>query len=73
MSQLLVGMWNLPGPEMEPMSPALAGRFLSTVPLGRSPNIPHFIVSLLQILTMISLFLLVDIHKFITSKIFSDD
>ena len=58
---------------MEPMSPALAGRFLSTVPLGRSPNIPHFIMSLLQILTMISLFLLVDIHKFITSKIFSDD
>ena len=30
------GTWNLPGPETEPMSPALAGRFLSTVPLGKS-------------------------------------
>ena len=72
-SQLLLGMWNLPGPEIEPMPPALAGGFLSTVPLGRSPNIPHFIMSLLQILTMISFFLLIDIHKFITLKIFSDD
>ena len=41
-SQLLLGMWNLPGPEMEPMSPALAGRFLFTVPLGRSPIIQSF-------------------------------
>ena len=24
------GMWNLPGPEIKPMSPALAGRFLTT-------------------------------------------
>ena len=32
------GMWNLPGPEIEPISPALAGRFLSTIPtpLGKS-------------------------------------
>ena len=25
-------MWSLPGPGIEPMSPALAGEFLSTVP-----------------------------------------
>ena len=25
-----LGVWNLPGPEIEPVSPALAGRFLST-------------------------------------------
>ena len=25
-------MWDLPGPGFEPMSPALAGRFLTTVP-----------------------------------------
>ena len=25
-------MWNLPGPGIEPVSPALAGEFLSTVP-----------------------------------------
>ena len=29
-------MRNLPGPEIEPVSPALAGGFLSTAPLGKS-------------------------------------
>ena len=29
-------MWNLPGPGIEPMSPALADGFLSTLPPGRS-------------------------------------
>ena len=28
-------MWDLPGPGLEPMSPALAGGFLTTVPPGR--------------------------------------
>ena len=27
-------MWDLPGPGLEPMSPALAGGFLTTVPTG---------------------------------------
>jgi len=27
---LLHGMWDLPGPGIEPMSPSLAGRFLTT-------------------------------------------
>ena len=35
-AQLLCGMWDLPGPGLEPMSPALAGRFLTTVPPGKS-------------------------------------
>ena len=30
-TQLLRGMWDLPGPGLEPLSPALAGRFLTTV------------------------------------------
>ena len=34
---LLCGMWDLPGPGIEPMSPALADRFLTTVPPGKSP------------------------------------
>ena len=34
-AQLLSGMWDLPGPGLEPMSPALAGRFLTTVPPGK--------------------------------------
>ena len=29
-------MWNLPGPGIELMSPALTGGFLSTVPPGKS-------------------------------------
>ena len=30
-------MWDLPGPGLEPMSPALAGRFLTTPPPGKPP------------------------------------
>ena len=33
-AQLLRGMWDLPGPGLEPVSPALAGRFSSTAPPG---------------------------------------
>ena len=29
-------MWDLPGPGLEPVSPALPGRFLTTVPSGKS-------------------------------------
>ena len=32
---LLCGMWDLPGPGLEPMSPALAGRFLTSAPPGK--------------------------------------
>ena len=28
-------MWDLPGPGIEPMSPALAGRFFTTEPLRK--------------------------------------
>ena len=34
-AQLLRGMWDLPGPGLEPVTPALAGRFLTTVPPGK--------------------------------------
>ena len=34
--QLLRGMWDLPGPGLEPMPPALADRFLTTVPPEKS-------------------------------------
>ena len=36
-AQLLRGMWDLPRPGLEPGSPALAGRFPSTVPPGKPP------------------------------------
>ena len=35
-TELLHGMWNLPGAGMEPVSPALAGGFLTTGPPGES-------------------------------------
>ena len=34
-AQLLCGMWDLPGPGLEPMSPALARGFLTTAPPGK--------------------------------------
>ena len=34
-AQLLRGMWDLPRPGLEPVSPALAGRFSTTVPPGK--------------------------------------
>ncbi|KAM7238053.1 hypothetical protein CapIbe_011011 [Capra ibex] len=36
-AQLLLGMWDLPRPGIEPMSPALVGRFLTTGPPGKVP------------------------------------
>ena len=40
-AQLLHGMWNLPRPGLEPMSPALAGRFSITAPPGK-PGLQTF-------------------------------
>ena len=34
--QLLCSMWDLPGPGLKPVSPALAGGFLPTAPPGKS-------------------------------------
>ena len=34
-AQLLYSMWDLPGSGLEPMSPALAGGFLTTAPPGK--------------------------------------
>ena len=37
-AQLLCGMWDLPRPGLERVSPALAGRLSTTAPLGK----PYF-------------------------------
>ena len=44
-AQLLCGMWDFPGPGLEPMSPAMAGRFLITAP----PRKPQILNSLKEI------------------------
>ena len=46
---LLSIMWDLPGPGLEPVSPALAGGFLTTVPTGKSDHM----VFLLQFVNMV--------------------
>ena len=38
-AQLLCGMWDLPRPGLEPVSPALAGRFSTTAPPGKPKNL----------------------------------
>ena len=34
-ASLIRGTWDLPGPGLEPMSPAMAGGFLTTAPPGK--------------------------------------
>ena len=41
-ASLLRGMWDLPGPGIEPVSPAREGGFLTTVPPGKSLSIFKF-------------------------------
>ena len=41
-AQLLRGMWDLPRPGLEPMSPALAGRFSTTVPPGKPGTVDFY-------------------------------
>ena len=41
-AQLLCGMWDLPRPGLEPVSPALAGRLSTTAPPGK-PYLQYFL------------------------------
>ena len=48
-AQLLRGMWDLPRPGLEPVSPALAGRFSTTAPPGKpiSPLLFNIVLGVL--------------------------
>ena len=48
-AQLLRGVWDLPGPGLEPVSPALTGGFLTTAPPGK----PQFLKEMLTINMMV--------------------
>ena len=45
-AQLLHGMWDLPRPGLEPVSPALAGRFSTTAPPGKPQNFTFYLYTL---------------------------
>ena len=55
-AQLLRGMWDLPRPGLEPVSPALAGRFSTTAPPGKPSPIYFFIRSYVYHYGLIYLF-----------------
>ena len=56
-AQLLHGMWDPPRPGLEPVSPAVAGRFSTTAPPGKpSPFIFKVIIYSLYILPFFKLF-----------------
>ena len=46
---LLCGMWDLPRPGLEPVFPALAGGFLTTVPPGKPSKYLLRILSMYQL------------------------
>ena len=58
-AQLLHGMWDLPRPGLEPVSPALAGRFSTTAPPGKPQdyillNERKYVQGLSQLLNLIN-------------------
>ena len=65
-------MWDLPGPGLEPVSPALAGRFLTTEPPGKSVGIKFFTLSFSKVfigIAPLTCMLNVDMWKFEVSQI----
>ena len=58
-AQLLRGMWDLPRPELEPVSPALAGGFSTTAPPGRPAALvlnPRFTFNSYDKITLLKIF-----------------
>ena len=51
-------MWHLPGPGLEPVSPALAGGFLTTVPPGKSQGPSYFLYFHFAILILLAFVLM---------------
>ena len=48
-AQLLRGMWDLPRPGLEPMSPALAGGFSTTAPPGKPLSKTFYFIKVLDL------------------------
>ena len=74
-AQLLRGMWDLPRPGLEPVSPALAGRFSTTAPPGKplvtflsTCLFPLALRFVIEMLILTTLWFVVEIPIFITLK-----
>ena len=59
-AQLLCGMWDLPRPGLEPVSPALAGRFSTTAPPGKP--LPLELLIDLKDATLLHLFIFIYLY-----------
>ena len=57
-------MWDLPGPGLKPVSPALASGFLTTAPQGSS-NLSHIFTGVLFVLVALNSFIHLFTHSFI--------
>ena len=64
-AQLLCGTWDLPGPGVEPVSPALAGRFLTTRPPGKLKSTLHLLSHLVLTTKTRGWICRIHIHPFI--------
>ena len=60
-AQLLRGTWDLPRPGLQPLSPALAGGFLTTAPPGK-PTI-FFLLLFLQLFKNVKAILILQVYK----------
>ena len=49
-AQLLCSMWDLPGPGLEPVFPALADGFLTAAPPGKSQDLFFFLIAAWRLL-----------------------
>ena len=61
-AQLLRGMWDLPRPGLEAVSPALAGRFSTTAPPGKPKIMDVLIRLILVIILNIYLYQIIMLH-----------
>ena len=68
-AQLLCSIWDLPRPGLEPVSPALAGRFSTTAPPGKPYSPSLFLSPFLPFFFFFNFFILGDILEFFSQPI----
>ena len=69
-AQLPGGMWDLPGPGLEPASPASAGGFLTTAPPGKSQYFCFFLLLYERLLIVLCLVIFIGTIVYVASSTF---